>query len=303
MFPFRITRRCVTTSSASGCTGARALTVDAPLFYAQTSGSTGKPKYIPVSAPALRIHRAEQALFTYLQYRACPAAFSGQALGHHGRGRRGPARFRSPRRLGLGIFVRVASRRGAIPVRHTAAALGHHRLRSRSTWSSCGWRSPHPDISYLGSPNPSTFLRLLEILNNRRDVLARSLETGALPEIDALDAGTRAIVVHAAATRSRTCVTASVARHGSLSRASGRVSSSSRPGPEAVAASLLTSCARRCRPQTSVMELGYQSTECRATIALDAETPGGLPPLHHHFFEFVEQGRWDSGQPGIPGSR
>src|SRR5688572_28100642 len=49
------------------CTGARALTVDAPLFYAQTSGSTGKPKYIPVSAPALRIHRAEQALFTYLQ--------------------------------------------------------------------------------------------------------------------------------------------------------------------------------------------------------------------------------------------
>ena len=71
-----------------------------------------------------------------------------------------------------------------------------------------------PDISYLGSPNPSTFLRLLEILNNRRDVLARSLETGALPEIDALDAGTRAIVMRAAATRSRPCVTAAVARHG-----------------------------------------------------------------------------------------
>ena len=27
------------------------------------------------------MHRAEQALFTYLQYRACPAAFSGKALG------------------------------------------------------------------------------------------------------------------------------------------------------------------------------------------------------------------------------
>ena len=45
------------------------------------------------------------------------------------------------------------------------------------------------------------------------------------------------------------------------------------------------------------MELGYQSTECRGTIALEAETPGGLPPLHHHFFEFVEQDRWDAGQP------
>jgi hypothetical protein len=45
------------------------------------------------------------------------------------------------------------------------------------------------------------------------------------------------------------------------------------------------------------MELGYQSTECRGTIALGLETPGGLPPLHHHFFEFVEQERWDSSHP------
>ena len=45
------------------------------------------------------------------------------------------------------------------------------------------------------------------------------------------------------------------------------------------------------------MELGYQSTEFRGTIALEEETPGGLPPLHHHFFEFVEQASWDSGNP------
>ena len=44
------------------------------------------------------------------------------------------------------------------------------------------------------------------------------------------------------------------------------------------------------------MELGYQSTECRGTIALSPET-AGLPPLHHHFFEFVEQGGWDRDQP------
>ena len=63
------------------CSGVAALTAEPPLFYAQTSGSTGKPKYIPVCASALRIYRAEQALFTYLQYRASPAAFSGKALG------------------------------------------------------------------------------------------------------------------------------------------------------------------------------------------------------------------------------
>jgi hypothetical protein len=49
--------------------------------------------------------------------------------------------------------------------------------------------------------------------------------------------------------------------------------------------------------RAAVMELGYQSSECRGTIALDVETPGGLPPLHHHFFEFVEHSRWDEGRP------
>jgi hypothetical protein len=48
-------------------------------------------------------------------------------------------------------------------------------------------------------------------------------------------------------------------------------------------------------PTTTMMELGYQSTEFRGSIALQAETGAGLPPLHHHFFEFVEQSRWDNG--------
>ena len=41
-----------------------------------------------------------------------------------------------------------------------------------------------PHITYLGSPNPSTFLRLLNILNDRRDMLLRSLETGRLDELE-----------------------------------------------------------------------------------------------------------------------
>jgi hypothetical protein len=45
------------------------------------------------------------------------------------------------------------------------------------------------------------------------------------------------------------------------------------------------------------MELGYQATEFRGTIALAAGSSSGLPPLHHHFFEFVEQSAWDDGNP------
>ena len=61
-------------------TGEPALTQEAPALYAQTSGSTGTPKYVPITPSVLAVHRAEQKIFSYLQYRACPAAFSGRTL-------------------------------------------------------------------------------------------------------------------------------------------------------------------------------------------------------------------------------
>jgi hypothetical protein len=45
------------------------------------------------------------------------------------------------------------------------------------------------------------------------------------------------------------------------------------------------------------MELGDQATEFRGTLALDAETAGGLPPLHHHYVEFVDEEAWNAGRP------
>lgn len=45
----------------------------------------------------------------------------------------------------------------------------------------------------------------------------------------------------------------------------------------------------------SVMELGYQSTEMRGTLPLDLDSAGGLPPLHHHYFEFVPVETWEAG--------
>ena len=157
-----------------------------------------------------------------------------------------------------------------------------------------------PDITYLGSPNPSTFLRLLEVLNDRRDLLAHSLEAGTLPEIEALDADTRAIVL----SRLRP----DRARASQLGGTAPLTYASLWPEIKLLTTWTGGSCGvaldklRAALPaQTTVMELGYQSTECRATIALEAETPGGLPPLHHHFFEFVEQGRWDSGRPEFLG--
>ena len=112
------------------CTGAPALTAEAPLFYAQTSGSTGTPKYIPIGPSALRMHRAEQALFTFLQYRACPQAFAGKALGIMGAAVEG--HLDSGHHVGSvsGYLYRVASRIGPFAIRAATQSLDDRRLRS-----------------------------------------------------------------------------------------------------------------------------------------------------------------------------
>src|SRR5262249_31057769 len=155
-------------------TGTTALTKEAPLFYAQTSGSSGAPKYIPVTPTMLAFHRREQALFSYFQYRECPDAFVGQAGGILGASVGG--------HLGTGHVVgsvsgylyrslpRVIQRRFVVPPE--VSSITDYDLKYLVILCLA---LNEPAITYIGSPNPSTFLRLINLLNERRETLLRGL--------------------------------------------------------------------------------------------------------------------------------
>ena len=286
-------------------TGAPALTAEAPIFYAQTSGSTGAPKYIPVTATTLKLHREEQALFTYLQYRARPEAFAGTAWGIMGAAVEG--------RLDSGHAVGSVSGylyeslptalRSRFVVPPAVSSIEDYQTKYlvilRLALASA-------DITYLGSPNPSTFVRLLDLLNERRDDLACSLETGSLAPLggpgglDALDRGLWAELA-ARITKQR-------ARAAQLRTSKRLTYADLWPGIRLLTTWTGGSCGvaldalRRVLPRDcSVMELGYQATEVRGTLALECEAAGGIPPLHHHYFEFVPQDRWEADQPSYLG--
>jgi hypothetical protein len=152
-----------------------------------------------------------------------------------------------------------------------------------------------PDVTYVGAPNPSTFLRLLDILNAKRDVLLDSLARGTLDLPDTLDASIRA--------RGLAALTADPARASRLGREPALTFANVWPGIRLLTTwtgggcgIALESVRKKLPADTMVMELGYQSTECRGTIAIEVETAGGLPPLGHHVFEFAEQAAWDEGK-------
>lgn len=281
-------------------TGARALTAESPLFYAQTSGTTGQPKYIPITPSMLAMQRSEQTLFSYLQFRACPEAFAGKALGIMGAAVEG--RLDSGHTVGsvsghlYQSLPRIVRSRFVVPAE--ALAIADYNLKYLIILRLA---LAQRDITYLGSPNPTTFLRLLDLVNARRDVLVESLDTGRLDALDGLDDDSlrQSLARRFVPDPERA---AELRRLPMLTFAtlwpSIRLVTTWTGGSCGVA---LEALRKKLPPSTVVMELGYQSSECRGTIALTAETPAGLPPLHHHFFEFVGSAAWDDGRPEFLG--
>ena len=176
-------------------TGTPALTAEQPAFYAQTSGTTSKPKHIPVTPSMLAMHRQEQALFSYLQYRACPAAFEGKAFGIMGAAVEG--------RLDSGHIVGSVSGhlyeslpraiRSRFVVPPEVLGIADYDLKYLVILRLA---LGEPRVTYLGAPNPSTFLRLLDILNDRRELLLDSLATGRFEPLNGLDPRLRALLAH-----------------------------------------------------------------------------------------------------------
>ena len=274
-------------------TGATALTAEAPTFYTQTSGTTSQPKHIPMTPALLAMHRDEQALFSYLQFRACPSAFDGKALGIMGAAAEG--------RLDSGHLVGSVSG-------HLYQALPR-AVRSRfvvppEVFSIADYDLKYlvilalalaqPEVTYVGTPNPSTLLRLLTILNEQRDPLLHALKTGRLQALDALAPALREEVSRRLVPDPSRAAALEVLPQLTFANVWPRIRlvTTWTGGSCGIA---LANVRAKLPSRTMVMELGYQSSECRGTLAVEAETPAGLPPLHHHFFEFVEQAAWERG--------
>ncbi|HEY6507525.1 MAG TPA: GH3 auxin-responsive promoter family protein [Vicinamibacterales bacterium] len=274
-------------------TGETALSAEAPSFYAQTSGTSGTPKYIPVTPTMLRYHRDEQAAFSYLQYRACPAAYEGRAFGVMGAAVED--RLDSGHVVGsisghlYSALPRAVRSRLVVPPEVAAIPDYDRRYQVLALLALAA-----PDVTYAGSPNPSTFVRLLEVLNANRDTLLPALAAGRSTLVDSLPSAAGAAVVarlRPDPERARQLARLPAIGYDMLWPQLALLTTWT-GGSCGIPLAALRS---RLPRATRVMELGYQATECRGTLPLEAEVPSGLPPLNHHYFEFARPSSWDTG--------
>ena len=275
-----------------------ALTNDEPCFYARTSGTTGDPKDLPITRETLQQMRAQQRLFSYFQHRACPEAFSGKALVLAGSAREGVGQGGVPYGSMSGWLYASAPamvrRASVVPPEvfdiEDCDVRDHVIVR-------LALQETH--ITWLGAANPSSFVRLAEVLERNAGSLCESLRRGYDDIVERLAPRVRAAV---APRLRKDPVRAQAIRR---LAASGELAFS-RLWPSLKLLTTWTggSCGialdslRRMLPrETRVMELGFVATELRATVADNLESSACVPLLQDHFFEFVERDLWDRGEP------
>jgi sterol desaturase/sphingolipid hydroxylase (fatty acid hydroxylase superfamily) len=276
--------------------GEAALTADPPVLYALTSGTTGSPKTIPVLRETLRRHRRNQRLYTWLQYRACPQAFGGPALGLVGSAVEGRTVQGTP--IGSVSGTLYASMPRFMRSRYVTPAevfaLEDYELKYR-TLVQLALR--HSDLAYLAGANPSSFLRLQAILNQYRDSLIDGIEQGRFHGWNDFSSKLqRALAPHTLPLPGRASELRVLPTP--LSFASVwpqlKLLATWTGGSCGIALARLVD---DLPPGCTVFDIGYLSTEFRGTLTLEPEHAAGLPLLDQHVYEFVERDAWESGRP------
>ncbi len=272
-----------------------ALTAQTPMLYARTSGTTAKPKLIPVVPAALDQYRTQQRLLCCMQYARCPQAFTGKALGLVSPMMEGVLAGGAPFGSISGYLYRAMPRgmRKHYLVPYDVFEIEDHELKYLVVLRLA---LQEPNLTYLAAANPSSFLRLLELVNTRREALFESVASGAFPDIDHLPEPARTVIrrrLHADPERADALRALPEKRDLSYADLWPTLQMVTTWSGGSCGIALNTLKAKL--PQhTVVYDLGYIASELRATLSLDGGA-AGLPMLRQHFFEFAERAAWEQG--------
>ncbi len=276
--------------------GEPALNADRPIMYAQTSGTTGKPKLIPILQSTLENHRRSQGSQAFIQFSTVPGAYSGRLLPIVSPAVEGTLPSGTPYGSASGHVYKnmptLARAKYVLP--NEVFEIEDYDLKYRTILRLA---VPHRDITFTASANPSTFLRLLDLLVEHRLELLEDIASQGFRHLDELPSSIADVVLP----RLRTSE-ARIAELDSVLRLPAPAFKHLWPDLRLVT----TWTAGSCRialgkvvdafPQfTRIGELGYLSSEFRGTITVDLERNLGMPTIHENFLEFVERDDWDSG--------
>ena len=279
---------------------AGALTAAPVLMFTRTSGSTGEPKLIPVTEATRRNHRQLTRLWYYRALTDHPDLFSGKLLGIVSPAVEGKTAGGIPFGAASGLIYQSSPRwiQNAYAVPYEISQVKDFEAKYYLTMR----LALEYDISFLGTPNPSTILKLVESADQNKEEIIKDIRDGAIAARCNLPAETRALLARRVAKNPERA-----RRLESLIKYDGTL----RPREYWPRLQLigcwkggtvgvrLQEFARWFGKTTPVRDLGYMASEAQMTLPVSDEGTAGILALEENFYEFVPESAIGDRDPAV----
>jgi len=263
------------------------LTSEKPVLFAQTSGTTGKPKYIPVLKRDIARYKKNQQILASDIHKHIPGAYHGKLLAMVSPAIEGHRTCGTPYGSMSGFLHQNMSKmvksKYVVPqaifsiadYQEKYIAIAAHAL-------ACD------NISFMVTANPSSLLKLADIILEHRHRLLQIIEMGD-ETIDLPPKPTRAKILRKLLVDQSRCSTEPLFR---LLWPMLKVVATWTAGSCKV---LLPRLRSLISMSINIVELGYISSEFRGTINIDVKTNTCIPSIDENFYEFVKVNNWEAG--------
>ena len=157
---------------------ANVLTDEPVLMFTMTSGSTGTPKLIPVTATTRANHRRLTRLWYYRSSVDHPGMHSGKLLGVISPVHEGKTKGNIPFGAASGLIYRSSPLwiQNAFAVPYEVAEVKDFAAKYYVIMR----LAIEQEISFFGTPNPSTILRLVETADKYKEEIIRDIRDGVI---------------------------------------------------------------------------------------------------------------------------
>ena len=274
--------------------GEPCLTTERPVYYNRTSGTVAEPKNIPLTKDGLaRIQRLQRLAAYALSRRT--SALGGKVFVVSGAAHEGTMPAGTPYGSASGLLYAsqgaLLRRRYVLPASVSDIADYDARYLAMAVLGAAD-----DSVTSMATANPSTFVRLMAVLNENAETVLDAVAAGRLPA-DCISAGV--------ASAGDVSFPADKNRAAQLRR---RLESAGQltyadiwPHLRAVVTWTGGSCGLAVQrleplltPECPVFELGYLASEVSGTVNIDPIRKSCVATLTDNFFEFAERDEWES---------
>ena len=282
--------------TAQNIRGVTSLTAAPPVFYQRSSGTLDTPKDVPLTAAGIKRIRGQQRLAAYAQH-AGSGLFAGKVVGIGSPAIEGHTAGGAPYGSATGLIYE--SQPALIRAKFVLpAAVFDVADYDTRYYTIAALSLAEAQVTGLATANPSTLVKLLDVINENAERLLRDVAQGRLAVADALSSAQLEAVTDAlepAPQRARDLAAI-------LDRTARLTYRDIWPQLAGVVTWMGGSCViplATLRPQlpeaSKIIEAGYVASEFRGTINVDVGRNLCLPTLTDHYFEFVQRDAWERG--------